>query len=446
MALLLTITHETTLGQNGGQNVSGKWDLRRCVEFAVQNNISVKQEDIQRRIADVQQKQAEMGQYPTLGFNNGNQLGFGRTRDFVTQNIVTQNNFGSNFSVQSSVTLFNWFSTKYQVKSAQVSADAAKTSVEKLKNDISLNVAAGYLQLLMSIEQKKVAEVQAEQTLKQLQNAKRLVEAGSQPELTAAELEAQLARDSAAIVSAEGLVRTNKLNLKALMNLDAAVAFEVEAPPVDRIPVQPIASLQPDLVYDLALLNLPQQKLNDLRIKSLDYQVKSAKGAMMPTIGLNAGVSTQYFSLYRLPSGTKVQYFSQLQENIAQSIGFGINVPIFQGYNLKGNYVRAGLNLENAKLVKEQDNFNLKRDIYQAYTDAITAMESYNAQKKTVETAQKSYDFSSKRFELGLLNTIDLIISQNNLSRAKIDLVAAQFDYVFKMKVLEFYKGMGLTL
>ncbi|MGV3765494.1 MAG: TolC family protein [Chitinophagaceae bacterium] len=446
---LLPLTLITMLAAFQGM-AQEKWDLKKCVEYAVTNNISIKQAILDSKVAEVNLKQSRMGQLPTLGFNSGQQWGFGRTRDFATQEIVTQNSFGSSYGLQTGVTLFNWFSSRYNTKGSALEVEATREDVNALRYNTSLSVAAAYLDALLAIEQRRVADVQLELTKSQLENTRKLVEAGSLPELSAAELEAQVARDTSAVVSAYGAVNTSILQLKALMNLDVATPFELAVPPVDQIPLDPIGELQPDLVYNIAVDNQPSQKSNKLRLQSVEYYTKAAKASLWPTISASGGISTQYFSLYRQMNSSgqieKVPYMDQLSENIAENIGIGINIPLFQGYALKGNYQKAVLNTKNIALQLEQVNFNLKRDIYQAYVDATTALEKYNAQKKAVETSQKTYEFSKKRYEVGLLNTIDLIIAQNNFSSAKINLLSAQFEYVFKMKVLEFYKGQGLKL
>lgn len=427
-----------------------KWDLRKCVEYALANNISIKQAIIQKQTAEITLKQSRMGQLPTLAFTSGQQFGFGRTRDFVTQEIVTSNSFFSSYNLQTGATLFNWFSNRYTTKGNALQAEAAGEDANQVRFDVSLNVAAAYLDALLAIEQRRVADVQLALTKAQVENTRKLVEAGSVPGLNLSELEAQAARDTSAVVNAYTAVTTAVFQLKSLLNLDVAAPFELAAPPVEQIPLEPIGELQPDVVYSLASGNQPSQKSNMLKLEAAGYFAKAAHAGMYPTISVGGSVSTQYNSLFRTRNASnqiiKVPYFDQLNQNIAQGAGFNINVPIFQGYSLKGAYQKANLNTKNIALQMEQANYDLKRNIYQAYVDATAALEKFNAQKKAVETSQQSYDFSKKRYEVGLLNTIDLIISQNNLSSAKINLLSAQFEYVFKMKVLEFYKGQGLKL
>jgi outer membrane protein len=273
--------------------------------------------------------------------------------------------------------------------------------------------------------------------------------------------------------------------MKALLNLDAAIPFDIVVPPVGLIPVLALADLQPDAVYASAMANLPQQKVNDLRLRSAQKNVAAAKGSLYPTISAFGSLSTnavnfkrpiydQVFSGYSSSSGLRanagggtfypveipqvidgtniVGYFKpgsitkQFKNNFGQSVGIGLSVPILNGRQARTSWDRSKLQVQQLELTKELDDMTLKQDIYRAYNDAMTALQKFNANKKTVETSQKAYDYAQKRYEVALLSTFELVTSLNNLQRAKIDMLYSQYDYVFKMKLLEFYKGQGLKL
>jgi len=336
-------------------------------------------------------------------------------------------------------------------------------------------VAAAYLQALLAKEQVNASNIQIGQTIAQLENTRKQVRAGSLPELNQVQLEAQLATDSFTLVSAIGTETQSLLLIKSLLNLDAAAEFDITDPPVEQIPIDPIAELQPGFVYDLALKNLPQQRVNKLRLLAAQKFVDAAKGTMYPSVSLGGSLGTNFSDAknsanrFFIPgqvdtiaavSGTNVPvvvpktgasffadpYFTQVSDNFNSRIGLNVTVPLFNGLSSKTAWQKQKLTAKNLALQQDLDNMSLKQDIYKAYTDAMTALQKFNTSTKAVEAAQKAYDFSQKRYNVGLLNTIDLIISQNNLFRAKIDRLSAQYDYVFKMKVLEFYKGQGLKL
>lgn len=458
-----------------------KWNLRTIVDYAMANNISVKMSEVQARVAAVNLKQNRLSQLPNanlqgnLGYNSGN------NQDPITFQRVTQTYISSGIQLQSSADIFNFFSKRNRIAASDWELQASNAYVNKIKNDIALTAANGYLQVLLAMEQEKIMEVQVKQTLAQLENTRKMVNAGTLPPLNATQLEAQLAVDSGNYVSAKGNTTLALLTLKSYMNIDAGAAFEVDTPPVDLIPLEPIADLQPEFVYALAIANQPQQKYNDLRIKAAQKSRDAARGSMLPSFGIYGSLGSNFISANTpnyipeigplAPNGSFVTvggntyavqsptisyvksgyvhndpYFTQLSNNFSQGIGISLTVPIFNGYTQRSNFERAKLNVTTLNLQKDMDNQKLKQDIYQAYTSAITAMEKFNASKKAVAAAEQTFSFAGKRYTVGLLGTYDMITSQNNLLRAKLDYSINHYDYVFKMKVLEFYKGLGLKL
>ncbi len=455
-----------------------KWDLRKCVDYALEHNITIKQQDIQAKIAELTLKQSRASQFPTLNLSSNLGINTGRNIDRTTNFFTTQSIWYNSFSLQSNVDLFNWFNKRNTIAGDKYSTEAANASVDKLKNDISLNIASAYLQILLSKEQINTSKLQIALTSSQLDNTRKLVNAGSLPELNLAELEAQLATDSSTLITAEGTETQSILLLKSLLQLDAGVAFDVDSPPVDMIPIEPIAELQPEAVYQLALKNLPQQQVSQFNLAAAKKYAEAAKALMYPSLSLGASLGSSYSSskggsrllnpnpigvdsssrAFVFPTGTKVvvpvydirrytlPYNTQLSDNFGNSIGISLNVPIFNNRSARTNWQKQKLQVQNLTLQQDLNNMTLKQDIYKAYTDAITSLQKFNASAKRVSSAQKAYDFAQKRYDVGLLNTIDLLTNQNNLFRARIDRLSAQFDYVFKMKLLEFYRGQGLKL
>lgn len=460
-----------------------KWSLKDCVEYAIGNNISIKQSEVQAKVAGINYKQSKLSQIPSASFSNNDGFRFGKSQNPSTGILENQNYFSVGLSFSSSVEIFNWFSRKNTILANEWSMLAAEASVEKLKNDIALTVANSYLQVLLANEQQEIARVQVEQSISQLEIVRKQVNAGVLPELNAIEIEAQLANDSANYITAIGNVTQAKLALQTYMNLDVATAFEIETPPVEDIPLEPIGDLQPDIVYVSALRNLPQTRVDDYNLKAGRKNVLAAKGLLYPSISAYGGLNTNY-GYFRTPNyeqvltgygpsglfvpdgsggyidvqrplytiGGKKGYITsdplgtQFSNNFGQQAGISISVPIFNGWQAKANYERAKLNVRNLEYQQELSNATLKQDIYQAYNAAVVALEKFTSSKAAVDAAQKSYEFSTRRFNVGMLTTLEQITNQNNLFKAKLQYVVNQFDYVFKMKVLEFYKGAGIKL
>ncbi len=468
-----------------------KWDLKKSVEYAWEHNVTVRQASIQADVDSLTLRLNRLAQYPFASANTGLGMRFGRSIDPSTNQFTTTQFLSQQYNFQASITIFNWNSLKNNILAARYGAEASKMDVEKSKNDLALNVASQYLQALLAREQIHVAEAQVNQTQGQLLDTRKRVDAGSLPESNAVQLEAQLATDSSSLITAKSNADLSVLQLKALLYLDAANPFELDAPPVDNIPVDPIAELQPDFVFNMALKFQPAQKSNELRIKSLEAGVKSAHSAMYPTLagfgalGSNfsnslkeiksaqfvgytdavpggpvsidtAGGVTRFYPVVNpninIKTGGKSfgkiwnGYGSQLNNNFGQNLGVQLNVPIFNGGSANINYKKAKLNLLNAKVSREAIDQTLKQNIYQAYTSAVAALQKYNANQSTVRATEKAFDFATKRYNLGLLSTLELITAQTNFTKAKLDLLTSHYDYVFKMKVLEFYKGQGIRL
>lgn len=458
-----------------------KWDLKRAVEYALANNISVKQADIQARLADLTLKQSRLYQIPSLNVSGNAGVNSGRSIDPTTNLFTTTQLFSTSFGVNSSVTVFNFFSIRNNIAGSRFDSEAARANVEKIKNDVSLNVSTAYLLVLVAAEQVHIAEVSVQQTLQNIDNTRKRVEAGALPELNLAELEAQLATDSTSLITAMQTVQTNTLQLKAILNLDAAQPFEVATPPLEQIPVESLGDLQPENVYALALVNLPQTKVNDLRIQAASKYVAAARGQMYPSFSLFGGLGSTYsnnknfrqgqpvFTGAYDTTGAKVSvnnvdypiltpvvenriisyldpFGLQIGDNFRQNVGISVNIPIFNNGVARTQWERSKLNVNSLQLQKDQDLLTLKQNIYTAYNDAVASVQKYNAGQKGVATAEKAYSYAQKRYDLGLLSTIDLLTNQNNVNRAKVQLVQAHVDYVFRLKLLEFYKGQGIKL
>jgi len=451
-------------------NAQDDWDLRRCVDYAMANNITVQQADVQARIAALQTKLSKAHLIPTLGFNTQAGYQFGRNIDPTTNQFTNSKVFFQSYNVQAGITLFNFFSIKNNIISSAKNEEAYKLGVGKARNDIALNVAASYLETLLSVEQANIAKVQINQTTAQLENTRKLVQAGSMPELNAAQLEAQLATDSSTYITSAGTADQNRIQLIALLNLDEATSFKVSTPDVDKIPIPPLSELQPAYVYQLALASQPLQQSDSMFVMANQYAVKSARGAMYPSLSAFGQLGSNYGSTFQevtsftpkadtlftnggdyivVPGSNVVtkrpNYLRQIGNiNFSQAVGLQLNVPIFNGRQARTNYERAKLNLENSQLQSRADNLTLQQNIYTAYSNAVSALAKYNATGKAVETQQYAYDLGTKRYNIGLMSTIDYITLQTNLFTAKINQAAAKYDYIFKVKVLEFYKGQGV--
>ncbi|MBX2939088.1 MAG: TolC family protein [Ferruginibacter sp.] len=458
-------------------NAQEKWNLKSVVEYAMANNIRVKQSEVDALRTKLNYDQSRAALIPNLSLGTGVSYNSGNNQDPITFNRITQSYVGANVQLQSSTEIFNFFSKRNTILANEWEWMASKANVDKLKYDIALTAANGFLQVLLAMEQEKIAEVQVKQTAAQLSNTRKMVDVGTLPELNATQLEAQLSLDSVNLVSAKGNTVQAVLLLKSYMNIDAAAPFEVDAPPVELIPIEPIAALEPEYVYQTALLNQPLQKANAFRLKAARKWEAASKGAMLPTLGAFGNLASAYNNQILEISGStpvfapigvvevggvnysvlpvqpfqqysyvKPGFTNQLSNNFRQSIGLSLSVPLFNGSNLRTAWRRNKLNVKTLELQQTLDDQTLKQDIYTAHNNAVVALQRYEASRKNVAANEQAFEFANKRLEVGMLNTFEWITIQNNLLSARLNYAISQYDYVFKMKVLEFYKGQGLKL
>lgn len=461
------------------------WNLQRAVTYALSNNITVRQADLAYEQAAIDYRSNNAGLYPNAVFTNSWGVRFGRSENPTTGILENTRALSTTFSFTSSFNIFNFYSLRNAVGAYKYQQQAAQMSEELARNDVSLRVANAYLLTLQSMEQVRVSQLQIALTTEQLNQTRKRVEAGSLPELNVAEIEAQLATDSSNLVTATSNKELQLLQLKAVLNLDAGAPFEVETPDLDKVPLEPLSEMQPEAVYNLALVNLPQIKVDDLNILAAEKNRAATRGAMYPRLGGYVNLASNFYSalqraiagvdpaserptgLYARTPGTTVSipvfspvftgktvgkpfgqiwsgFGPQLNQNFGQNVGVSLSVPIFNGFQARSNWDRAKLNLRTRQLQRDLDNQTLKQDIYTAYNNAVASLQKQVAGRKAVETAQRSYDLAKKRYDVNLLSSFELITNQNNLVTAQINYLLARYDYVFKMKVLEFYKGQGM--
>ncbi len=464
-----------------------QWDLQSCIAYAIQHNISVQQADVQARIAKLQASSAKSNQLPTINGSSGVGLRIGRSIDPTTNGFSNTQFLYNNFGVNGGVQVFNAGKLKNATDAANYSWQASEADKQVVSNDISLSVATFYLQILSAIEQSEIAKIQIQQTKEQLAATKKRVEVGLLPELNLLELETQLANDSSSFISALSNVEQSKLSLKALLNLDAGKPFDIVIQPVDKIKIQNFSDLQPDYVFNLATQNLPNVKAAALRVKAAQKNTNVAKANFFPSLTFGYSLSTNFSNSFKYVSGytaggystpnaatpfvtmNSTKYFvqspiytpvtdtrdfasvwngwgNQLSNNFGQSFGFQMNIPIFNANQSKIAYQQAKLNFRNVTLQEESTQRKLKQDIYAAFTTAVVAANKLAATQKALNAAEKTFQFASKRYELDLLSTIELLNNQNNLLKARVNFKAAQYEYVFRVKLLEFYKGEALSL
>lgn len=444
LVALLSIVSSDTHAQE-------EWTLDRCIAHALENNIQIKQSALQQESARLDKSQSLADLFPDLNASTGFNMNFGRNIDPGTNQFVNEQVNSNNFRVGSNVTLFNGLRLLNSLKQSHLDLLAAEYDLEGLSNDISMNIASAFMQVMFSEELLLVSQEQLEMSSQQLSQTQKLVEAGSLPQGNLFDVQAQVASNELQVINAENALSAAILTLKQILNLDASVEFRIKRPDTD-VPLEGLADRTVGTIYDHALNNWPQIKAREQRLESARKAEQIAFATYTPTLSANGSVSTFYSSAFEdidFVNGevvrTPVPYGNQLDRNLSESVGLNLSIPIFNGLQSRTAVKKARLGRINAELqLKDQKN-QLYASVQQAYNDAQAAKRQFDASEKSVRAMELAFDYAEKRYNVGLMNSLEYNTAANNLTRARSELLRSKYDYIFKMKVLDFYQGKPIT-
>ena len=426
------------------------WTLEKCVEYALSNNIQVKQQLLQVKSESALLQQDKLSLLPSLNGGASHGYNFGQTVDRYTNQFATSRVQTDNFYLGSSLTLFDGFQKINQVKQRKSDLEATRYETDKFMDDISLNIATGYLQILFYNELAKTAEKQLKATELQAQRLKTLVDAGALAEGDYFTIEAQKASENSQFVSAQNNLFIARLTLAQMLDLPNLDGFEIEYPDLDMA-TQPSLSIKPDQIYEYALETQPSIKSAQSKVKSSEIGLSMAQGGQSPTLSLQGSLGTGYSGAAQVFDTLTNEYITkswndQINDNFNKSFSINLNVPIFNGWSTRTNISRAKINVENQKYNLELSKLQLRKTIQQAYVDAKAALNNYEASTAGVNAAHESFRYAEQKFNVGALNSVDYNNAKKDLEKAESDQLRAKYEFIFKSTVLDFYMGKPLTL
>ncbi len=449
------------------------WNLQKCIEYAFENNISIKQADISKLIAQNNFQQSKLNLLPSISGDASINYNFGNSVNPTTYEFIQNATNSSSYNLNANMTLFNGLQLQNNIKQNQYNTKAAEENLRSTQNNIALTISQYYLQILQNYELLDVAKKQLDQSKQQKDKTEIQISSGAVPAGNRYQSEAQIASDELRIVNAQNALDNSKLLLKLILQLNPEQSFEIEIPTLAN-DFSFDESLTAERIFSYAVTQQPSVKSAEWSLKSTERSLIMSKGAFSPTISAYASLRTNYFnqqktytttnnlnfntigytetSLERViqPSPeiitTKTPYATQLKQNLSEGLGLSLNVPIFNRWNRVTNLNNAKLQVTNAELRLESTRNQLRQDIYQAFSNYESAKKTYEANQKNVYSLQKTYEFSRERFNVGALSQIDLSVIQNNLAVANSELARSKYDYLFKIKILEFYQGKNLQL
>lgn len=416
------------------------WTLRQCIDHALQHNIQIKSQEVTLENAEASLEQARAQQYPTLNFSSSFGANFHNVSTYneymeKTGGVSVSNSFGLN----SGLTLFKGGQVRNTIKQSQVQRDASELDVEQARIDLEISVAQAFLQVLYNHEALALNRQAEELSARQVARGEQLFQAGSISKVELSQLKSQHASDQYQTVAAENTLENSRLQLKQLLELGLDESFEVQYPAIDDSVVgAPLPNLAE--LYAEALATLPQMRSSQLGLESADLAVKIAKGAALPSLSMNAGISTGY------ASGTGVTYFDQLGNKLGESLGLNLSLPIFNGRQVRTNVRKAELQRESARLQDESAKKQLLATLESVRNDAVSAQQRYFASKTQLDAAAESFRLVSEQFDAGIKNTVELLTEKNNYLSALSQQLQAKYQALLAEKLLDRYMNHPIEL
>ncbi len=432
------------------------WDLAKCIKYAYDNNIQIRRTDLAVQVAKNNLQQSKHNLLPTVAGRASWNRNYGRSVDYVTNGYTNQNSSSMSYGIGGNINLFEGFRKHHLIEQNKINLQTRLMEIDKLKEDMALNITSYYLNILFTIEQLNAAKENLKLSETQLERVKLLVELGRKPQSDLLTQKAQLAKNKSKVVSNENALSLAYLDLYQLLDIKGDSTFEITIPEIDIEQGADTELVKYQSKFESIIAERPSYKLQDLHIADAKKQIEIVKSAYYPTLSFSANISSGYsnlrYNMIQNPTGTGfikdgvMSFADQYDINLNKSFGFSLSVPIFSKFQTRNNVQNAQIKYEDAKLQKELGYNDLYKQLQTAYTKAVAAVNNYNAEQQSVKSFEEAFKYAEKNYELGKISSFDLNQAQNNLIQARSALIRAKFEYVFRTKILEYYSGKGLVI
>lgn len=436
---------------------SKKWTLKECVEYAVENNIQVKQTALDTLISIENIRSAKGNFLPSVNASASQNYNFG---SFIGQTGVriSRDSRGNNFGLNAGVNVFNGFQNLNVKKQADLGLESSKLQLDILKDNIMVAVANSYLNILFNQENLKVDEEQKEITQKQIDQIQELVNSGVRAKAELLDVQAQLAADEANIVNSKNSLEIAILGMAQLLQI-SHVGFEIEDIDIELPSVQLIYT-NADEIFTKAVIDRPEIRNAELAIENSDLSIEIAKGSFYPSLSIGAGMGSSYqhsqgkedvrpiidpndpTNVILVPNG----WAEQIENNLGYNVGASLRIPIFNGNKTKASVNRAKVNYKKAEYRLEQEKQDLRSNIETSFTDAKAALNQYLASEASLKAQEAAFENAQQSYELEVMNTFEYEQVRTRFVNAQSSLIRAKYNFVFKSKLLEFYFGIPIVI
>ncbi|RDV16292.1 TolC family protein [Pontibacter diazotrophicus] len=462
------------MAQQQGAGSDNVWSLEEAVSYARANNLQVRRSMLTNELARTDLTQSKFGRLPSITGGSSYNFNFGTYVDPTTSELRSEESRTNNWQLNANLPLFAGFQQVNTIKQNEIELRASEQDVLSAQNDITIQIINSYLNILFADELIKISQQTKDLTQQQLDRTRILFKAGSVAENAVLDLESQLAADDLELINAQNQRDFSRLTLMQVLNLPSSDDFRIVVPEIPEPDQDPVL-INGQQVYEVALQTLPAIQGADLRVLSAARGLEVARGAYYPRLSMFAGYNTFYSSArdFRFPIEGVLQpspigftdsqgtnpfivytpvtrretyaYLDQLKDGVGKNFGFSLQVPIFNGMQVRSNVQRAKLQQRDAQLNADIARNNLRQTIEQAYVDAVAAQRRYSSAKEQLRAAEKNYSNAQLRLNSGVINTVDFNIIANTYRAAQSNLMQAKYEYTFKLKVLDFYQGEDIS-
>jgi outer membrane protein len=451
-----------------------KWTLEDCVIYAIENNISIKNTALDGEIADIEKKGAIGNFLPSVNASGSHSWNIGLNQNITTGLLENQTIQFTSARLQVGVDLYNGLQNQNRFRRANLSKLATQYQLTKMQEDISLNVANAFLQILFNKENLKVQKERLDNDVKQMERSEQLLEAGIIPRVDLLDMKATVASDQQLVIAAENNLLISRLSLAQLLQLDDFVTFDIvddeyEAPDNEMLLKTPVA------IYEKAKETRVELKIARANLDIAEKDLTISKGAFQPTLSGFYSFDTRAASSPRIIgfqvdpvnptspigvvegtdqvvvqpnfqrlTGGPLAVFDQFDANRGQGFGMQLTIPILNGFAARTNVERSKVAVERSKIAYDQEELNLQRNVYTAFTDTKGALNSYEAALITLEAREEAFSYAKERFDVGVMNAFDYNQSLTLFTNAQSEVLRTKYDYIFKTKILEFYFGIPI--
>ena len=451
-----------------------KWTLQECVQYALDNNISIKQADLDSQVAEIDKKDAFGNFLPSINGSAVHSWNIGLNQNITTGLLENQTVQFTSAGLNANIDIYRGLQNINRMKKARLSIIAAQYKLSKMKDDVSLNVANAFLQILFNKENLKVQKEQLQNNEKQKERTKALVDAGSVPRGDLLDIDATVASSQQAVIVAENTLLISKLSLAQLLQIEDFQNFDIQDNDYE-VRESEVMLQSPSAIFEKAKEERAELKIAKANLDIAEKDVQIARGVYQPSLqgfysfstrasysdrivdynlnaqnptraigvveGTNQNVVTQNLSPIL---GKPAPIFDQFSDNKGHSFGFQLNIPILNGLSARNNVERSKVALERSRTLYSQQELDLERNVYTAFTDAKGALKSYESALVALEARTEAFNYAKEKFEVGLMNAFELNQAQTLYVNAQSEVLRTKFDYIFRVKVLEFYFGIPI--